>query len=235
MDKVYRHPESDVELVYIPGGELRMGLAEEEDAPVHTVRLAPFWMGRTEVTREQYARFMTATGRPEPPHWKHDLFAKPGSPVVGVTWEDADAFARWIGGRLPSEAEWEYAARGTDGRPFPWGVEPPDRTRAVFHKDIGFDGTSPAGTAPAGASPFGLLDMAGNVFEWCADWYAPDYYAASPRENPPGPAAGKLRVIRGGSWISLPDALRCGAREKYPPEKTSVLIGFRVARAAAGT
>lgn len=231
MQKVYTHPESGVEFVFIPGGEYRMGLAAEEDAsPEHEVRVAAFWMARTEVTREQYARFMKATGRPEPGHWKHDLYAKPGSPVVGVTWEDAAAFAKWCGGRLPTEAEWELAARGTDGRPFPWGAEPPDKTRAIFHRDIGFDGTAPAGGCPGGASPYGLLDMAGNVFEWCADWYAADYYAKSPRENPTGPAEGRYRVIRGGAWVSLPDALRAGAREKYPPEKSSVLIGFRVAR-----
>jgi formylglycine-generating enzyme required for sulfatase activity len=230
-EQVFVEPQSGVELVLVPGGEFRMGTEDEEDArPVHPVRLPPFRMSRTEVTREQYARFMAATGRPEPGHWGHELFARPGSPVVGVTWEDAAAFCAWCGGRLPTEAEWEYAARGTDGRRFPWGDEPPDRTRAVFHRDIGFDGTSPVATAKAGASPFGLLDMAGNVFEWCADWYAPGYYAVSPRENPAGPAEGRQRVVRGGAWVSLPDACRAAAREKFPPGKSSILIGIRVAR-----
>ena len=197
------------------------------------MRVSAFELGRTEVTREQYERFMKATRAPEPGHWKHELYARPGSPVVGVTWDQAVAFASWCGGRLPTEAEWEFAARGTDRRRYPWGNESPDKTRAVFHRDIGFDGTSPVNTAPAGKSPFGLLDMAGNVFEWCSDWYDDGYYARSPHNNPQGPAEGKYRVVRGGAWVSLADALRAGAREKYPPEKSAVLIVFRVARSAA--
>jgi formylglycine-generating enzyme required for sulfatase activity len=224
-------PRTGIEFVEVPAGEFRMGLAEENDArPVRRVRLAAFWLARTETTREQYARFRAATGRAEPGHWRHELFARPGSPVIGVTWHDAQAFCAWAEARLPTEAEWEYAARGADGRRYPWGNEPPTPERAVFHRDIGFAGTSPVAGAPAGASPFGLLDMAGNAFEWCADWYSADYYARAPGENPPGPAEGRQRVIRGGAWISLPDACRAGARAQYPPDAASVLIGFRVAR-----
>ncbi len=220
-----------IEFVAIPAGEFTMGLAEEADArPVRRVRLAAFEIARTETTRDQYARFMAATGHPEPAHWKHELFVKPGAPVIGVTWHDAVAFARWAAARLPTEAEWEYAARGEDGRRFPWGNQPAAPQLAVHHMDIGFAGTSPVGTCPGGSSAFGLLDMAGNAFEWCADWYQPAYYEIAPRRDPPGPEQGTLRVIRGGSWISLPDALRCGARSQFPPVKSSVLIGFRVAR-----
>jgi formylglycine-generating enzyme required for sulfatase activity len=227
-------PRSGVEFVPVPAGEFLMGSDEEdEDArPVHRVRLAAFRMSRNEVTREQYARFMAATGRPKPGHWDHELFARPGSPVVGVTWDDAAAFCAWAGGRLPTEAEWEYAARGKDGRRYPWGSEEPDKSRAVFHLDIGFGGTMPVGTANNGASPFGIHDLAGSVFEWCADWYAADYYAKSPVENPKGPPTGEFRVIRGGCWISLPDACRSAARARYRPGVSSVLIGIRVVRAA---
>jgi formylglycine-generating enzyme required for sulfatase activity len=226
-------PRSGIEFVFIPAGEFVMGAAEEDDArPLHPVRLPAFWMSRTEITREQYRRFITETKRAEPAHWGHELFARPGSPVIGVTWEDAAAFCAWCGGRLPTEAEWEYAARGADGRRYPWGNEPPDRTRAVFHRDIGFDGTAPVGSAKGGASPFGLLDMAGSVFEWCADWYAADYYSGSPVEQPRGPSTGTQRVIRGGAWVSLPDACRAAARQQYPPDKPSILIGARVARSS---
>lgn len=225
-------PKSRVEFVRIPPGEFLMGSEEEdEDArPVHRVRLSGFWLSRFEVTREQYARFLAETGHPEPAHWTNSRFTRPDQPVIGVSWEDAVAFCRWAGGRLPTEAEWEYAARGTDGRRYPWGNEEPDPSRAVFHLDIGFGATMPVGSAKAGASPFGILDMAGNVFEWCADWYDPEYYARSPRENPPGPPSGEFRVIRGGSWINLPDACRSAARAKYPPSGRSVMIGIRVAR-----
>jgi formylglycine-generating enzyme required for sulfatase activity len=229
--KTYLDPLSGVDFLQVPAGRFRMGTPEEDDTvPVRPVTVSGFWLGRTPVTREHYARFMEATKRPEPGHWKHELFLRPGSPVVGVTWEDAAAFAVWCGARLPTEAEWEYAARGSDGRRYPWGNESPSASRAIHHRDIGFDGTSPVGGALAGAGPFGHLDLAGNVFEWCADWYAPDYYAHAPAENPNGPATGKLRVIRGGSWVSMPDACRSACREKFPPGKSSVLIGFRVAR-----
>jgi serine/threonine-protein kinase len=148
--------------------------------------------------------------------------------VVGVTWDEAVACAKWAGGRLPTEAEWEFAARGTDGRRYPWGNEPPTRDRAVHHLDVGFGGTMPVAETPSGAGPFGILDMAGNVFEWCADWYDPGYYAKAPAADPPGPAEGRLRAIRGGCWLSLPDACRAGAREKYPPDRRSIMIGIRV-------
>jgi formylglycine-generating enzyme required for sulfatase activity len=228
-------PRSGLEFVYVPGGEFRMGSADEEpDAqPVHRVKLAPFWISRCEVARFQYARFMESTGRQPPSHWKDKRFSSDDAqPVVGVTWEDAAEFCRWAGGRLPTEAEWEYAARGSTGsRRFPWGDALPDATRAHCHQDIGFGGTQAVGLAKAGASPFGVLDLAGNVFEWCADWYSADYYARSPQENPTGPASGTLRVIRGGAWISLPDACHAAARGKSRPESRSLLVGIRVVRA----
>lgn len=220
-----------LEWVEVPPGEFEMGRAGSEDAsPVHRVRLRGFQIGKFEVTIAQYAGFLKATGRAEPNHWTNKRFNMPDQPVVGVNYEDAVEFCRWIGGRLPTEAEWEYAARGTDGRYYPWGNEEPDATRAVYHLDVGFGATKPVGSASAGKGPFGTLDQAGGVFEWCSDWYDPGYYSRSPRENPTGPATGEMRVIRGGSWLSLPDALPAWAREKFPPASRSILLGFRVAR-----
>ncbi len=230
-DALPTHPAS-LDWVRIQGGTFPMGATDLDPdcAPVHPVKVGSFEMSRTEVTREQYARFMKATSRPKPPHWDHELFARAGAPVIGVTWHDAEAFCRWAGGRLPTEAEWEFAARGPEGRAYPWGAELPQASRAIFHLDIGFGGTMPAGTKPAGATREGLHDLAGNAYEWCADWYDADYYRLSPTDAPKGPATGTMRVIRGGAWISFPDALRSASREKYPPGKSSTLIGFRPVR-----
>lgn len=224
--------KSGVELVRIPGGEFRMGhAAEDEDAqPVHSVVVGAFWLGRYEVTCAEYGRFLRAIGHPEPASWSNPRFTKPDQPVIGVSWADAAAFSAWAGGRLPTEAEWEFAARGTDGRVYPWGSALPDKTRSSSHLDVGFGATVSVGSAKEGVSPFGLYDMAGNAYEWCADWYDPGYYARSPRENPPGPPTGEQRVIRGGAWISLPDAVRATARGHFPPGGRSSLIGFRLAR-----
>jgi formylglycine-generating enzyme required for sulfatase activity len=227
----------DLEWVALPGGEFLMGSEEEdEDArPVHPVRLGPFRLSRCEVTHAQYAGFLAATGRAAPAHWTSPRFSGAAQPVVGVSYDDAAAFCRWAGGRLPTEAEWEYAARGAGraeaGAPrrYPWGNEEPNARLAVFHLDVGFGQTAAVGSAPAGATPAGVQDLAGNVYEWCADWYDPDYYARSPRENPAGPARGTQRVIRGGSWLSLPDVLHAAARGQYPPASRSILIGIRVA------
>ncbi len=224
-------PKSNVTYLRLSVGEFDMGDEVDDDSrPVHRVKVASFLMSRTEVTREQYAKFMAATKHPEPPHFNAPRFNLPTQPVIAVTYDDALAFCKWVGGRLPTEAEWECAARGGDGRKYPWGHDEPDKSRAHFHQDIGFGATAVVGSFKDGASPFGLHDMAGNVFEWCADWYGADAYAKSSREHPTGPANGEQRVIRGGAWISMPDALRCAARGKYPPSSRSVLVGFRVAR-----
>lgn len=228
-------PRTGIEFLPVPGGEFRMGheLEDEDARGVHPVRVTAFEIGRCEVTRAQYARFMADTSRPAPAQWSNPRFTGDTHPVVGVTWDDAAAFCLWAGGRLPTEAEWEFAARGADGRRYPWGAPLPDKTRAVFHLDIGFGGTMPVGSAPEGRSPFGVLDMAGNVFEWCSDWYDAAYYARSERDNPRGPESGDQRVVRGGSWISLPDACYATRREKYPPAARSTLIGIRVVRRSA--
>ncbi len=224
--------KSGVEFVPVPGGDFRMGSDEEDDdaRPVHRVRIRPFWVSRFEVTQGLYARFLAASGRPEPAHWTNPRQVGPDRPVIGVTWDDALEFCRWAGGRLPTEAEWEFAGRGTDGRRYPWGNDDPDPSRATHHLDIGFAGTRPVGAAAAGGSPFGALDMAGNVFEWCQDWYDAGYYGRSPEDNPTGPAAGRFRVVRGGAWISLPDACRSASRSQFAPTGRSALLGIRVVR-----
>jgi formylglycine-generating enzyme required for sulfatase activity len=165
-------------------------------------------------------------GRFEQPGEWDDQTQYPNRPVVGVSWYEATAFARWSGTRLPTEAEWERAARGTDGRTFPWGNGPADPSRLNYDGNIGRP--TPVGIYPAGATPGGIHDMAGNVWEWCQDWYGEDYYASSPRENPPGPSKGSVRVVRGGSWDSDARFARSAFRFRFLPDYRDDDLGFRV-------
>jgi serine/threonine-protein kinase len=153
-------------------------------------------------------------------------------PVTDVSWEDANAYCNWLSKKkglnfkLPTEAQWEKAARGTDGRKYPWGKNEPDETLANFGWK--FDKTSPVGSYPNGASPYGLLDMAGNVWEWCSDWYGDDYYKNSPKDNPTGPKIGTSRVVRGGCWVSDAGSLRCAGRSGGGPSYRSLVADFRL-------
>jgi formylglycine-generating enzyme required for sulfatase activity len=172
-----------------------------------------YWLYKTEVTNAQYARFLAANpAQRKPPFWEDARFNAPRQPVVGVSWEDAAAYCRWAGARLPTEAEWEYAAAGPESRKYPWGSEKPDATRAVFGLDRETARPAAVGSCPAGISWCGALDMAGNVGEWCADWYAGDYYKTSPQVDPRGPAEGPYRVHRGGAWNNNPDCMRAKSR-----------------------
>jgi formylglycine-generating enzyme required for sulfatase activity len=208
----YRREADGAVVVQIPAGEFLMGNEETERTPLeHRVYVSDFLMDKTGVTWGQFKGFADATGTPLPPHepyWGiHD-----DHPMIYVTWEEARAYCEWAGGRLPTEAEREKAARGTDDRKYPWGNEEPDPERAAFRRTWGHEATQAVGTYPAGASPYGLLDMAGNVWEWCSDWYDDGYYAVSPYRDPKGPPSGRAHVVRGGSWDSRPSVLSCSCR-----------------------
>jgi formylglycine-generating enzyme required for sulfatase activity len=225
----YRREIDSATVVKVPAGEFLMGNKDTERTPLeHQVHVSEFLMDRTGVTWGQFKTFAAATGVPLPPHhpyWGiHD-----DHPAVYVTWEDAKAYCEWAGGRLPTEAEREKAARGTDRRKYPWGDEEPDPERGVFRRNWGKEATGAVGTHPRGASPYGLLDMGGNVWEWCADWYDGEYYAISPARDPRGPDSGRAHVVRGGSWDSRPSVLSASCRSWGHPGYRDGDFGFRCA------
>jgi len=224
-------------LVWVPGGSFMMGyqIGYFNERPVHRVTLDGFWIGQCEVTNAQYQAFCTATGRMFPdyygwyPYWGDD------HPVVFVSWHDAEAYCDYYGYTLPTEAQWEYAAAGPTSRVYPWGNEW-DWQKCCDYGNRGPGGdTFPVGSFPAGASWCAALDMVGNVWEWCADWYDADYYQVSPELNPPGPESGTVRVRRGGSWACYyyyysGDLLRAACRYPAGPSYAGSDIGFRVSR-----
>ena len=216
----------------VPAGPFTMGsdpaaefAPDPDEAPAHRVVVPSFRLGRTPVTNAEYLAFASATGHPPLSHWPGGTIPAGWEhhPVTYVSWADAAAFCRWAGGRLPREAEWERAARGDDGRTWPWGDGPPTAERAVF---AGAD-TAPVGSCPAGASPFGALDLAGNVWEWTASALRPyPYLAEDGREDAglDGP-----RVVRGGSFIHGPGEIRCSYRHGMLPGVVDHYVGFRLA------
>jgi formylglycine-generating enzyme required for sulfatase activity len=219
-------------MVFVPEGEFLMGSADDDpdadkiEKPQHTVYLESFWMDKTEVTNAQYRKCVEAGTCEEPGCWNMERYSAPDQPVVCVTWHEAQAYATWVGGRLPTEAEWEKAARGTDGRIYPWGNSPPDCSKANYR--FCTDRALPVGSHPDAASPYGALDMAGNASEWVADWYQVDYYSSSPHESPQGPGYGVMRVQRGGSFRGGPELGRCASRWVGNPTTSLSDIGFRV-------
>jgi formylglycine-generating enzyme len=231
-----------VAMVWIPDGPFRMGSLPAEgrpdEQPQHTVLVDAFWIDRVEVTNARYQTFVEETGHRVPPNPYGDGMLTVMSeiedlPVVLVTWHDAADYCEWAGKRLPTEAEWEKAARGTDARRFPWGDDPPTPAHGTFARE--WDGTHtlhPVGTRPDGRSPFGVDDLAGNAREWVQDWYAADFYSVAPDRNPVGPAAGILKVIRGGSWRSPIADIGTAARGRGGFALQTHGTGFRCARSA---
>ena len=213
-------------MVAVPAGEFM-----ESSKPQRRVTLDGYWIDKNLVTVAQYKKFCGDTGRKMPSippwGWKDD------HPMVNVTWNDAKAYADWAGASLPTEAQWEKAARGTDGRKYPWGNDW-DTSKLWSSVDGEKHGTAPVGSFPKGASPYGALDMTGNVWEWCADWYGDDYYENAPARNPVGPATGDCRVLRGGCWYYVVEyGFRCAYRLDYEPPNR-LTLGFRCALRAAG-
>jgi formylglycine-generating enzyme required for sulfatase activity len=219
-------------VVRIPAGEFLMGSSEDEggpdERPQHRVYLSEFLIDKTEVTWRQLRKFAEATGSPLP---RTPVWGTPDDyPAAFILWEEAKGYCEWAGGRLPTEAEWEKAARGTDGRKYPWGDEwDPRRCNSISG---GLHRPESVGTYPGCVSPYGVLDMPGSMWEWCADRYGESYYAESPSRNPEGPTSGRFRVMRGGAWMSQPLWLRAAYRFKASPSSRNVDHGFRCAQDA---
>ena len=229
---------AETQMVEIPAGEFAMGLdgmqALEDERPKHQVWLPAFSIDIHEVTTAQYASFLAASDRLPPWQWDTiDLAKHHDRPVIGVDWSDADAYCRWRGKRLPTEAEWEKSARGADGRSYPWGNHSPTKEMANFALGARFSYSQvlmPAQSYERGKSPYGLYHMAGNVWEWVQDWYGADYYKVSPEQNPQGPEQGQFKVLRGGSWSDLPKYLLTYGRFKLTSGTKNSYTGFRCAR-----
>jgi len=223
-EKVY--PDGS-HMVRIPAGEFMMGddRGDADERPAHKVLLKVYWMDKTEVTCKLYDRCV-AEGSCKAPE-KYAGAQEESRPAVGVSWEDAAAYCAWAGKRLPTEAEWEKAARGAEGREYPWGAGI-DCTLANY-RECGVERTLPVGSYPKGASAYGMLDMAGNAWEWVADYYDPEYYKTAPPQDPKGPESGKYRVARGGSWNRPLYGMRSADRGGFKPETRSDDIGFRCA------
>ena len=257
-------PKDKMVMVYVPAGEFRMGSTDEEidaiynecyddmempcerewfenELPAHNVYLDALWIDQTEVTNGQYqmcveagacAPLMSSESYTRDSYYGNSIYDN--FPVVYVDWYMASAYCQWSGRRLPTEAEWEKAARGTDGRLYPWGNGSPNAGLLNFSYDQG--DTTEVGSYPAGASPYGAMDMAGNVSEWTADWYDVGYYGKSPKENPQGPSSGEYRVVRGGGWGDSADyTLRSTDRGGDKPIKPALrfYLGFRCASSFA--
>jgi formylglycine-generating enzyme required for sulfatase activity len=264
--ELWEHPRDGSLMVLVPGGPFRMGqadnalLAEDHEKPLREVFLSPFRIDVYPVTNALYARFLAARGYEQsiwwtkegwewkqrnrivqPLQWGKAGWDAPDQPVAGVSWYEADAYARWAGRRLPTDAEWEKAARGTDGRLYPWGNDWPTSRVANFDGDIGR--TTPVGLYPEGASPYGCMDMAGNVNNWTLDWYWPgfgqfcvrNHLLTNPRlddEFWKRMGAGQVteKVDRGGGFATpraCHEVLSCTRKVFWPPSSREPWNGFR--------
>src|SRR6266705_2904502 len=226
-------------MVLVPAGEFTMGSeqGDDDEQPVHRVGLDSFYLDTFEVTNGRFAKFVAAIQSEQP--WG---FADQETPVIHaeqpvrwVNWLEALGYCLWAGKRLPTEAEWEKAARGTDGREYPWGNEPPTSRRANFNKCCdwrGYDQLAVVGSLEAGRSPYGIYDLAGNVSEWVADWYDSTSYKYELDRNPKGPVDGEEKVVRGGSWYDPGPLQRSALRSHSYPSVATTDRGFRCAKDA---
>lgn len=220
-------------MVHVPAGEFTVGSprgqGNEDERPAHRVFISAFWLGKYEVTFKQYDFFCRESGRSRP---GDEGWGRGDRPVIHVSWDDAQAYCRWLtkktarNFRLPSEAEWEKAARAK----YPWGSSEPSADKVNMNgSEDGFPFSAPVGSFPRGESHYGIMDMAGNVWEWTFDWYAGDYFQCSPARDPRGPAKGSSRVVRGGSWKNGPELIRSANRSSEKPDRRLNELGFRVA------
>jgi serine/threonine-protein kinase len=224
-------------MMYVPAGSFTMGsdAYEDDEKPAHLVTLDAFWIDKFEVTNAMYALCVKAARCPAPSDKssssKSIYYGNPqfeNFPVIYVSWENANVYCKWAGRQLPSEAQWEKAARGSDGRVYPWGNVPPDKGRLNYANIV--DDTTEVGKYPSGASVYGALDMAGNVMEWVSDWFEAKYYSVSPKLNPTGPASGKYHILRGGAWNNDEFFVRTSYRAIWDvPELANNTTGFRCA------
>ncbi len=230
--------DDDREMVQVPEGPFTMGSQEgdPDEAPQHQVYLKTFYVDKKEVTQAEYDRFLRMTKRAKPgfPVFEDDQtkILKPELPAIGVSWSDADAYCKWAGKRLPTEAEWEKAARGEGKRRYAWGDEFVAGYANVDGKEDGYQYLAPPGALEAGRSPYGVYDMTGNVAEWVADSYHEEYYKKTPYRDPPGPEEADLKVIRGGSWRETSHNARLSKRFTAKKWRTDSTIGIRCARDA---
>jgi len=242
--ELYTEPHTGIRLLWIPGGAFAMGSEAWNAAkPIHRVRLSPFRLAETPVTNRHYGLFLEASGHDEPAFWRDRRFSDPEQPVVGVSWGDAQAFCAWLAElsglavTLPSEAQWEFAARGQDGRNYPWGNKLPDPDLACFGQDWEKGKPDPVGRHPAGRGPFGTLDQAGNVWEWCLDVWDETAYRKRAVAEPLDPVVTtgdrELRVLRGGGWFLPAVFLLAAGRHGDPAGYRGGDFGFRVAVAPA--
>jgi sulfatase modifying factor 1 len=224
-------------LVEVPAAWFLMGSIAGQDCerPVHRVWVDAFSLAATQVTNAEYARFLSATNTATPPFWQDPNFNHPQQPVTGVSWFEAMRYCEWLNSqsgrnyRLPTEAEWELAARGgLEQKNFPWGDAPPQLLPNYATRWQ----TGPEPVACYAPNTFGLFNIGDNVHEWCSDWYDPNYYAVSPERNPRGPAETKRKSSRGGSWRHHIKVARCSARSSIPPEFQYADYGFRLACSA---
>jgi len=219
--------------VLVPAGQFRSGTDEkgaQKNRPAHLVEVSAFWVDQTEVSNAMYARCVAAGECPLPAAGQNPYYGDStynDYPVVYVTWSAADAYCRWAGRRLPTDAEWEKAARGTDERIYPWGDNPPDMSLANFDNLIGEP--LPVDRYPLGASPYGALNMAGNVREWVSDWFHEFYYLVAPPVNPQGPPETGRKSLRGGSYLDDANEIRVFNRFDHEPNSPGENRGFRCA------